>query len=301
MGESRRKSWRDHDDLHRLLVERGLEVEDEASTVAALRQIGYYRLSGYWRFFQKSPHYGDNDFVPGTRAEAVLDLYRLDARLRQLCSMAAAEVEVAMRTTFAHQVGRFMDAYGSYLNSSNYTPPPDDGKPVDELIRDDLQRAKHPFISRHRDSGFRDLPVWAAVEVLSFGTLSKAIDYGVDERVRKNVAATWNISQKGFSSTLRSIAVLRNSCAHHSRLWNTVPTYLPELAVKPAKAKRTWGQYETQSLMPVLIGLESFHVKVSDSWSFAAELRELMEEDATFAAGLRKPSIYWSAPLAPPV
>lgn len=42
MGESRRKSWRDHDDLHRLLVERGLEVEDEASTVAALRQIGYY-------------------------------------------------------------------------------------------------------------------------------------------------------------------------------------------------------------------------------------------------------------------
>lgn len=294
MNESR-KPWISHEAQLELLRDRGMAIDDLDVALAELRRVGYYRLSGYWRFFQQDPAHGDNRFRPGARFSDVAALYHADERLRERCGLAVAEVEVALRTTFAHVFAERHGPYGSYLDAEMYTPPPGLQTPVDQAIRADLDRARQSFVVRHRNDGYRDLPLWAAVDVLSFGTLSKAIDFVRDEDVRRGVAESWNLRQIGFSSTVRSLAVLRNACAHHARLWNTVPANLPNLGVKPAKAKRRWGQYQSQSMMPLLVGLATYCEAVTGSSWFHADVSQLIEADALFEVGLRAPRPYVSA------
>lgn len=290
-----RKPWISYAQQVDLLRSRGMEIDDVGGAHEELRRVGYYRLSGYWRFFQHDPAFGDNRFRDGTRFSEIASLYRSDEQLREQCGMAVAEVEVALRTSFAHVIAERHGPYGVFLKADSYTQPPARQVPVDQAIRDDLDRARQAFVVRHRADAYRDLPVWAAVDVLSFGTLSKAIDFVRDEDVRRGVADTWGLRQMGFSSTVRSLAVLRNACAHHSRLWNTVPPNLPDLGVKARKIKRQWGQYESQSMVPLLAGLATYSEAVSGSTWFQENVQELLATGGHFAEGLRVPRPYVSA------
>lgn len=177
-----RKPWISYDEQIDLLRRRGMVIDDVDTALEELRMVGYYRLSGYWRFFQQDPAFGDNRFREGTRFTEIASLYQADERLREQCGMAVAEVEVALRTSFAHVFAERHGPYGAYLDADTYTRPPAHQVPVDEAIRADLDRARQPFVVRHRADGYRDLPVWAAVDVLSFGTLSKAIDFIRDDQ-----------------------------------------------------------------------------------------------------------------------
>lgn len=290
-----RKPWISYDEQIDLLRRRGMVIDDVDTALEELRRVGYYRLSGYWRFFQHDPAFGDNRFREGTRFSKIASLYRSDEQLREQCGMAVAEVEVALRTSFAHVIAERHGPYGVFLKADSYTQPPKRQVPVDQAIRDDLDRARQTFVVRHRADDYRDLPVWAAVDVLSFGTLSKAIDFIRDEDVRRGVADTWGLRQMGFSSTVRSLAVLRNTCAHHSRLWNTVPPNLPDLGLKAAKIKRRWGQYDSQRMVPLLVGLATYCSAVSQSDWFEESAQELLAEGGHFSDGLRTPMPYVSA------
>lgn len=211
-----RKPWISYDEQIDLLRRRGMVIDDVDIALEELRRVGYYRLSGYWRFFQHDPAFGDNRFRDGTRFSKIASLYRSDEQLREQCGMAVAEVEVALRTSFAHVIAERHGPYGVFLKADSYTQPPKRQVPVDQAIRDDLDRARQPFVVRHRADGYRQPPVWAVVDVLSLDTLSEAIDCIRDDQVRRGVAGTWGLRQMGFSSTVRSLAVLRNTCAHLS-------------------------------------------------------------------------------------
>ena len=290
-----RKPWISYAQQVDLLRSRGMEIDDVGAAHEELRRVGYYRLSGYWRFFQHDPAFGDNRFRDGTRFSEIASLYRSDEQLREQCGMAVAEVEVALRTSFAHVIAERHGPYGVFLKADSYTQPPARQVPVDQAIRDDLDRARQPFVVRHRADGYRQPPVWAVVDVLSLDTLSEAIDCIRDDQVRRGVAGTWGLRQMGFSSTVRSLAVLRNTCAHHSRLWNTVPPNLPDLGLKAAKIKRRWGQYDSQSMMPLLVGLATYCSAVSQSDWFEESAQELLAEGGHFSDGLRTPMPYASA------
>jgi abortive infection bacteriophage resistance protein len=70
------------------------------------------------------------------------------------------------------------------------------------------------------------LPVWMATELLSFGALSKMFA-NLQTSVRKRIAKVFHQPEPVFTSWLHALVATRNTCAHHSRLWNR------ELAVKP--------------------------------------------------------------------
>ena len=65
-------------------------------------------------------------------------------------------------------------------------PRSSSGPDVSDHVLRDLNRSKEAFVGRYRDDGevdngvftiaaYHDLPVWVAVEVLSFGTLSRCV------------------------------------------------------------------------------------------------------------------------------
>jgi len=65
-----------------LLKSRGLIVSDDARALRWLTRVSYYRLSAYFIPFRK--HDGTEDFVAGTELDAIIDVYKFDARLRVL-------------------------------------------------------------------------------------------------------------------------------------------------------------------------------------------------------------------------
>lgn len=67
------------------LISRGLDVPDRAKAVAALKSIGYYRLSAYTYPLLKpgaEARTRSSDFVEGATLDEVLHLYSFDEKLR---------------------------------------------------------------------------------------------------------------------------------------------------------------------------------------------------------------------------
>jgi abortive infection bacteriophage resistance protein len=97
------------------------------------------------------------------------------------------------------------------------------------------------FIKHNFDKHDGEVPVWAAVEVLSFGTLSKIIknlktgtgsSYFIlasNYQYRSKKGNLVNPSQKMLTSWIQSISVLRNMCAHNSRIYNRTIHTIPEI------------------------------------------------------------------------
>ncbi|GAB3690318.1 hypothetical protein GCM10027595_00610 [Corynebacterium nasicanis] len=72
----------------------------------------------------------------------------------------------------------------------------------------------------HRQVYGPDLPVWAVVEHLTFGTLVFLLDYLKDED-KRSVANTFGVRHPAqFVKWVRAIGALRNDVAHAVRLFN---------------------------------------------------------------------------------
>jgi len=85
------------------------------------------------------------------------------------------------------------------------------------------------------------VPVWAIAEVLSFGTLSKIIKnlktgtgssysiLAVNYQYKSKKGNLVNPFQKMFTSWIQGVSVLRNICAHNSRIYNRTIHTTPEI------------------------------------------------------------------------
>jgi abortive infection bacteriophage resistance protein len=70
-------------------------------------------------------------------------------------------------------------------------------------------------------------PIWVAVEVWDFGTMSHFFS-GMKISDRNTIAAKYGLlSGDVLESWLRNLNDVRNFCAHHSRLWNRNMSYIP--------------------------------------------------------------------------
>ena len=65
-----------------LLDRRGLLIENQGEYEAFFSAGNYYRFSGYMRYFQRAPHFGDNAFLDGTTFTQIRNIYDADEALR---------------------------------------------------------------------------------------------------------------------------------------------------------------------------------------------------------------------------
>lgn len=225
-----------------LLVERGLPVplpihedweerQPEYHVVARLLvDNNYYRLSGYWRYFQVRPARGDNRFTAAGTVAQIASVYTFDHDLRSILMEGLAALEVTFRSRLAYFIADGMSV-DCYTDARSFVSDRGNGIVMrDVLITDiekELARSKERFVAHHLAKG-EAVPVWALVEVLTFGTISKMYRLLDDQAVRTKLSKSFGLPNARFAASLmRSFVVLRNICAHHSRLWNRVPDVPP--------------------------------------------------------------------------
>jgi abortive infection bacteriophage resistance protein len=204
-----------------LVVERGLDVRDVARAKAFLLNTNYYRLSGYMRQFQRDPAGHDDNFVEGARFDDVARAYEFDVKLSQVLLRDLCVVERSVRARFAYHLAQVHGELAFYLERSSYMdvmPKRDEfvGKLVGEL-----ERSRRQTVRRYVVGGdYSNVPVWVAVEEMSFGALSNMLQYLLDDEPARLTAASYSHQWAGFQSTIHSLAVLRNRCAHHGQIWH---------------------------------------------------------------------------------
>jgi abortive infection bacteriophage resistance protein len=207
----------DFDQQVDILIQRGMVVPDREQAKHYLQHLNYYRLSGYWLPFEAS--HNPHQFKSGTRFEQITDLYVFDRELRLLVMDVMERVEVSVRTQWAYHLSQ---KYGphAHLDSSLF-------KCQDRYLRTlgkltgEIGRSREIFIKHLIDTYDETTPpIWAIVEVISFGQLSQFYANLKLRQDRKRIANTYDLDEKILVSFLHQINTVRNTCAHHSRLWN---------------------------------------------------------------------------------
>ena len=216
-------------------------------------------------------------FKKGSRFADAIDLYAFDKQLRILLFTAIQTIEVSVRTKiikhFALEFGDFWFMDEQYAtNKSRFDANLD-------VIRKEVSRAHDEFIAEHfRKYSEPELPpVWKTLEVVSMGTLSKLYSNFSDATVKHAVAREFGLNHHKFlRSWLECLAVLRNCCAHHSRLLNRVFPVKPQIPKRMPNEWITDFSFREQTLYPQLCYMVYWLKSTSPDNTFVTDFKELL-------------------------
>ena len=209
-----------------LINERGL-VADREQLVSHLRDVGYYRLSGYWYIFKRKPEADgegckDERFVEGTTFDEIWKLYTFDRQFRLMVLDAIERVEIYFRTQLAYELAGETGGFG-FFDRKNL--PRLEWRDYLDFMRrctEELDRSREPFAIHFKETygDEHDLPpYWILVNLMDFGTMLRLYN-GASVEIRNKLSGDLGVSSRVLKSWLVAINTTRNICAHHGRLWN---------------------------------------------------------------------------------
>lgn len=264
-------------------IDAEMEIHSRDEVENALKTIGYYRLRGY------SFQVYDNDtkkYIPGTKFGDILKLYYFDQQLSNIIFSMLSKIEVALRARVVDALLIHEDAL--ILQDSSIFQEKKIYWQNMSTIASEIARSNDVFIKHNFERHEGEIPVWAVVEVISFGTLSKIIKnlktgkdsvYPMLADNYRYITKKGNLvspSKKMFTSWVQSVSVLRNMCAHNSRIYqrtiHTAPEILEFDKVYPTPAHN--GLYQ------VLLAMKYLRSSEADWNEFVIDLKTLLKDNA---------------------
>jgi abortive infection bacteriophage resistance protein len=206
-----------------LLFSRGLTGITKEKLIKILSTINYYRLRGYTYPYQDNSR-SDSPFLSGSCWSYILNDYMFDLQLRTLLFEAIGQIEIAFRTQLELCLSLAYDSHW-YENRSLFH---NDGRLTQDLkeLQGHWDRSREIF-KEHYESEYDTSvmpPSWMIFETTTFGIVSKFFS-----NLERNIPAKSQVSAflgftksstKVFISWMQHINLVRNICAHHSRLFS---------------------------------------------------------------------------------
>ena len=216
------------------LQERGLIIKRPRIAEKYLINISYYRLGEYWYVMQSDKE--NHTFKPNSKFEDVIALYNFDAELRLLLFDVIEKIEISLRTKLIYHLSHEVDPWW-FQNFDLFIDSKALVKTLSSL-ETEIERTKDEAIKKHKKKHKDDKrfpPAWKSLEQTSFGALSKLYGNLKNTVKSKDIIAVefGAVNHTYLPSWLQSIAVIRNYCAHHSRLWNRNLPSTVKLLPKP--------------------------------------------------------------------
>ncbi|MCQ2604389.1 MAG: Abi family protein [Spirochaetia bacterium] len=223
-----------------LLLSRGLDGISKEELIKKLSNINYYRFRGYTYPYQNND-IPNCPFKEDARWEYIWNDYVFDSKLSNLITEALGHIEVAIRTQLELEMS--LD-HGSrwYTDSTLCHNEKLFSKNLAEL-NGHWERSREVFKEhyiRDYDTSLAP-PAWMIFETTTFGTVSK-----IYSNIKASVPAKTRIANYfGFSksstkvliSWLQHLNLVRNICAHYSRLFSR------SFIVKPMLPKTYSGKW----------------------------------------------------------
>lgn len=269
-----------------LLQQRGMEIDDPLEVQFYLQHLNYYRLGAYWLPFEAD--HATHQFKPGTRFAKVLNLYIFDRELRLLILDAIERIEVSVRTQWAYHLAHRHGPHAHLNPTLAYRRDHWQGN-LDKLTAE-VKRADETFIRHILDTYSEPLPpVWASCEVMSLGLLSRWYNALKPMGTRSAIASTYRLDQGVLQSWLHHLSVVRNLCAHHSRLWNRDFSITPKVPQsKPANLAKEFLP-DSRKIYNTLVIILYFLDIIAPRHHWRARFKDLIDTHAAMVAAMDFP------------
>lgn len=212
---------------------RNLHVEDSEYAENILQRVNYYRLTAYGLTL-KDPLNKDQ-YMDGASFNKMLALYEFDRRLRLLLLGALETIEISFRTHISYETAHKIGPTG-YRNKEHFLNETFHQSSLTELNSlVDKSRKGELFVEHHFKKYDGVFPIWAVIEVTSFGYISKFYR-NLNEVIKGHIAKTYyNVPYKYLEGWLNTLSNVRNVCAHYGRLYNKPLTFKPRLFKEESK------------------------------------------------------------------
>jgi abortive infection bacteriophage resistance protein len=141
------------------------------------------------------------------------------------------------------------------------------------MIDAEIARSREPFVDHYRKYYGGTFPIWVAVEMMAFGSVSKM--YGNMTRTHRQLIAKphYGLHEKVISQWLLSMVTVRNACAHFARLYRRTPTFQPKICDDDRSNVPT-----PQSWFTVLMAARHLYEPWPDWGHFVTALETLCDE-----------------------
>lgn len=273
-------------DLIKNLKDNNLQIDDEEEASRILNEISYYRLIKAYgsSFTNKNGQYNEH-----TTLTKISRLYDFDDKLRQLLIIYIQRIEITLRCRISNY---FCIKYGvlGYLNENNFNNQriddensPNYGRYTYAVLQNRMLTcitcASETPIVKHFKKNYKDglIPLYAAVELFSFGVLSQFYQTMKNED-KKAIATMYNVDKYYLESWFNSIAYARNLCVHYNRL------YKKNLVIKPRLYKNPDDNVNKVNnncirIFSVICCMRFLYTDHYDIWdTFVDELNRLLTE-----------------------
>lgn len=261
------------------LAARGLGIPDKAKASHYLAHLNYYRLRAYWLALEQDPK--KHTFKAGTTFDHALDLYVFDRKLRLLLLDAIERIEVSMRTQWAYHLAH---QYGphAYLDIQHFKDPAKHAKSLGTLS-EEVWRSEEIFIKHYRDT-YTDPtlpPLWAVCEIMTLGQLSRWYENLSKPVDRQAIGRAYRLDERVLRSFFHHLSVVRNLCAHHSRLWNRRFVFTLMLPRRPARLSAYLNPNAPRNLYNTLVLVRYVLALISPKSQWEERLVALLREHPT--------------------
>lgn len=282
-----------------LLSSRGVEISDPVAAEGVLRRLGYYRFAAYAYPFreplapdaprQTSVQHRSDTFIPGTRFEWIADLAAFDRRLRATLLAGLECFELALRVQVAYVLGRrsaFAHLDPTHLEPKRLAVERSPGVTVYNEWREKLARAERAavedFATHYAEKYDSEFPIWVAIELMDFGSLSRLLNFAT-QADRREIGAAFGLANPNvIDSVSKSFSYLRNVSAHHGRVWNRALTYeiraiAPDLAPGLAHLSEIVPPQRKKVYRPLAVLSHVTREIPGVGSSIASQIRQLIE------------------------
>lgn len=260
------------------LQNRGLSIPDTERAAHYLGNISYYRLRAYTYPFQDNED-PNHPFIQEISFDEILNLYVFDRQLRLLLFNAIEKIEIAFRTQIIY---RYALAYGAFwhLETELYNNSRFFAQHITSLEKE-IGRSKETFIKQYKATYTEPdtPPAWMALEVSSMGLLSKIFsNLRRDKGPKDEITQYFGLKDADtLENWLRCFSLLRNLCAHHSRVWNRRMTKMriPRKTLNPFIQNKNILPYKVYTYITAINYILNI---ISPGHHFKANLLALMDD-----------------------
>lgn len=265
--------------IERLTDAHGLSVTDEKRAKRILSTVNYYRLTTYGKHLRKPDD--PERFLPGVSLDTLYALYQFDMGLRHAILPVLEFFEVQLRAKIAYRLAMTYGSLG-YMEAANFRGDRQSQgwfKDVHNKFRTEVRRCDDlAFVRHHKSKYGGKFPVWAAVELFSFGMLGQLFSI-MKEEDQNAVARDYGMDALQLTRLTSAAIDVRNICAHYNRLYNQAIEDQPLL---PAEQK----VYESDRVFPTLLALRAVAGRERVWREMVAEIEALCQEFPEADVGL---------------
>lgn len=179
-----------------------------------MKRVNYYHFSVYLKYFKK--YIDKYKYLSFTQ---IREIYEFDVAMRSLLFPVIGEIELYLRTQITYYHCQKYGADG-YLNPENFNKKHNHMNFLNKIETDCVKRnSGNKIIKHHQKKYDGKYPLWVIVEFFSAGTLSKFYS-DMTIKDKKELAKTlFNVRYHFLENWLKCFTILRNTCAHYSRLY----------------------------------------------------------------------------------